>query len=54
LVANNPFLLYSKVEGIDPSEIGGDTVEARNNGSWVESGNLPGTRSLGIDIRLKF
>ncbi len=54
LVANNPFLLYSKVDGIDPSEISGDQVEARNNGSWVESGNLPGTRSLGVDIRLKF
>lgn len=54
IVANNPFLLYSKVDGIDPSEIGGDQIEARNNGSWVESGNLPGTRSLGVDIRLKF
>jgi TonB-linked SusC/RagA family outer membrane protein len=54
LVANNPFLLYSKVDGIDPSEISGDQIEARNNGSWVESGNLPGTRSLGLDIRLKF
>ncbi|MCW5909601.1 MAG: SusC/RagA family TonB-linked outer membrane protein [Cyclobacteriaceae bacterium] len=54
IVANNPFLLYAKVDGIDPTEIGGDLVEARNNGSWVESGNLPGTRSLGVDIRLKF
>lgn len=54
LVANNPWLIHSKVDGIDPSEIGGDSVEARNNGSWVESGNLPGTRSFGVDIRLKF
>lgn len=54
LVANNPFLLYSKVDGIDPSEIGGDSVQARNNGSWVESGNLPGTRSFGVDLRVKF
>jgi hypothetical protein len=53
-VANNPWLIYSKVDGIDPSEIGGDTVEARNNGSWVESGNLPGTRTFGFDLRLKF
>ncbi len=53
-VANNPFLLYSKVDGIDPSEIGGDTVEARNNGSWVEGGNLASTRSFGFDIKLKF
>ncbi len=54
IVANNPFLIYSKVDGIDPTEIGGDTVEARNNGSWVESGNLPGTRSIGVDLRIKF
>lgn len=53
-VANNPFLLYSKVDGIDPSEISGDTIDARNNGAWVESGNLPGTRSFGFDVRLKF
>lgn len=53
-VANNPFLIYSKVDGIDPTEISGDTVESRNNGAWVESGNLPGTRSLGFDLRLKF
>ena len=53
-VANNPFLLHSNVEGIDPSEISGDQIEARNNGSWVESGNLPGTRTYGVDIRLKF
>jgi hypothetical protein len=54
LVANNPWLIHTKVDGIDPSEISGDTVEARNNGSWVESGNLPGTRSFGVDLRLKF
>lgn len=54
LVANNPWLIHTKVDGIDPSEIGGDTVEARNNGAWTEGGNLPGTRSFGVDIRLKF
>ncbi len=54
LIANNPWLIYAKVDGLDPSEISGDTIEARNNGSWVDSGNLPGTRSFGIDIRLKF
>ena len=53
-VANNPFLMYSNIDGFDPSEIGGDSVEARNNGAWVESGNLPGTRSFGFDLRLKF
>ncbi len=53
-VATNPLLVYSKVDGIDPTEISGDTIEARNNGTWVESGNLPGTRSYGFDVRLKF
>lgn len=53
-VANNPWLMHSKVDGVDPSEISGDTVESRNNGAWVESGNLPGTRSFGFDLRLKF
>ncbi|HKZ37754.1 MAG TPA: SusC/RagA family TonB-linked outer membrane protein, partial [Chryseolinea sp.] len=53
-VANNPFLIHSKVDGIDPSEISGDAVEARNNGAWSESGNLPGTRTFGFDLRLKF
>jgi hypothetical protein len=53
-VANNPWLIYAKVDGLDPSEISGDTREARNNGSWVDSGNLPGTRTFGFDLRLKF
>ncbi|MDN5203430.1 SusC/RagA family TonB-linked outer membrane protein [Fulvivirgaceae bacterium BMA10] len=53
IVANNPWLIHAKVDGIDPSEISGDTVNARNNGAWVESGNLPGTRSIGFDIMLK-
>jgi len=54
LVANNPWLIHAKVDGIDPSEIGGDSVNARNNGAWVESGNLPPTRTFGLDIRLGF
>jgi TonB-linked SusC/RagA family outer membrane protein len=71
LIANNPWLIHAKVDGIDPSEISGDAgtqtgisafealprprlTQARNNGAWVESGNLPGTRSFGVDVRLKF
>ena len=53
-VANNPWLIHANVDGIDPSEIGGDSVDARNNGAWVESGNLPGTRTFGFDLRLDF
>ncbi|WP_258100705.1 SusC/RagA family TonB-linked outer membrane protein [Marinoscillum pacificum] len=54
LVANNPWLIHSNVDGIDPSEISGDSETSRNNGAWVESGNLPGTRSFGFDLKLKF
>ncbi|MCG8319142.1 MAG: SusC/RagA family TonB-linked outer membrane protein [Cytophagales bacterium] len=53
-VANNLWLIYTDAQGIDPSEISGDTEDARNNGAWVESGNLPPTRTLGFDIRLGF
>ena len=53
-VANNLWLIYTDAEGIDPSEIGGDIEDARNNGAWVEGGNLPPTRTLGFDIRLGF
>jgi TonB-linked SusC/RagA family outer membrane protein len=53
-VANNPFLLHSNVDGIDPSEISGDAIESRNNGAWTESGNLQSTRSFGFDVRFKF
>ncbi|MGK7388695.1 MAG: SusC/RagA family TonB-linked outer membrane protein [Candidatus Cyclobacteriaceae bacterium M2_1C_046] len=52
IVSNNTLLLYSDVPGIDPSEIGGDTVDARVNGAWVDSGNLPSTRTLGFDIKI--
>lgn len=53
-VANNLWLIHSDAKGIDPSEISGDSEDARNNGSWVEGGNLPPTRTLGFDIKLGF
>ncbi len=53
-VANNLWLIHTGADGIDPSQISGDTRDARNNGAWVEGGNLPPTRTVGFDIRLGF
>ncbi len=54
--ANNLWLIHSEVEGIDPSEI-----ENTNGGSavgqgyrWAEGGQLPSSRTLGMNIRLTF
>ncbi len=54
IVSNNTWLIHSEVPGIDPSQISGDTRDARNNGSWVDGGQLPPTRTIGVDIRLGF
>lgn len=54
VVANNPWLIKSNVPGLDPSQVSGDTRNSRNNGAWVDSGQLPATRSVGFDIRLGF
>jgi TonB-linked SusC/RagA family outer membrane protein len=43
--ARNPWLIYSKARGFDPSEI---------SPTYGEEGQLPGTRSLGINLRLGF
>ncbi|WPR75733.1 SusC/RagA family TonB-linked outer membrane protein [Algoriphagus sp. NG3] len=54
VVANNPWLIKTNVPGLDPSQLSGDTRTSRNNGAWVDSGQLPATRSIGFDIRLGF
>lgn len=43
--ARNPWLIYSKAKGFDPSEI---------TPTYGEEGQLPGTRSLGVNLRLGF
>ncbi len=43
--ARNPWLIYSKAKGFDPSEI---------SPTYGEEGQLPGTRSLGVNLRLGF
>lgn len=45
LVARNPWLIYSKIPGIDPSE---------SAGSWMEGGQLPGTRTIGLNLKVSF
>ena len=54
IVSNNPWLISTSAEGLDPSQLSGDVVDARTNGAWVETGQLPGTRSIGFDIRIGF
>ena len=44
-VARNPWLIYTKVNGFDPSEI---------SPTYGEEGQLPGTRSLGVNLKLGF
>ncbi|NOT90948.1 SusC/RagA family TonB-linked outer membrane protein [Ferruginibacter sp.] len=45
VVSRNPWLIYSKAKGFDPSEI------SNNIG---EQGQFPGTRSLGVNLKLNF
>ncbi len=45
VVSRNPWLIYSKTKGFDPSEI------SNPNG---EDGQLPGTRSFGVNLKLGF
>lgn len=41
----NLWLIASKVKGIDPSEL---------EQSWLEGGQLPGTRSVGVNLKITF
>lgn len=45
VVSRNPFLLYAKSKDFDPSEI---------SAVYGETGQLPGTRSLGFNLRIGF
>ena len=45
VVARNPWLIYSKTRGFDPSEI---------SSVYGEDGQLPGTRSVGVNLKLGF
>ncbi len=45
-IARNPLLIYSAVQGIDPSEI----LPGSNTLIFEERGGLPGTRSFGLKL----
>lgn len=45
IVARNPVLIYAKTADFDPSEISSISGEA---------GNMPGTRSLGVNLKIGF
>lgn len=45
LVLRNPILIYAKTKDFDPSEI---------SGTYGEDGQLPGTRSIGFNLKLGF
>ena len=49
LYANNVWLIYSDLPWIDPSEI-----EKRSGYNWAEAGQLPNTRTIGINLNLRF
>ncbi len=45
VVSRNPWLIYTKTRGFDPSEI---------SNPYGEDGQLPGTRSFGVNLKLGF
>ncbi len=45
VVSRNPLLIYAKTKDLDPSEI---------SATYGETGQLPGTRSLGFNLRIGF
>jgi hypothetical protein len=49
--ATNPLLIYSSVDDIDPSIIQG---VGQNSFGWWEGGTVPGTRSVGASVNLRF
>jgi len=45
IVSRNPWLIYTKAPGFDPSEI---------SNVYGEDGQFPGTRSMGVNLKLGF
>jgi TonB-linked SusC/RagA family outer membrane protein len=45
VVSRNPLLIYTKAKGFDPSEI---------SSVFGEDGQLPGTRSIGVNLKIGF
>jgi hypothetical protein len=45
VVSSNTWLIYAKQKGFDPSEI---------SNTYGENGQYPGTRSLGVNLKVGF
>ena len=59
LYANNVWLIYSDLPWIDPSEIekrsGTNPLTDQGGGyNWAEAGQLPNTRTIGLNLNLRF
>ncbi|WP_339663109.1 SusC/RagA family TonB-linked outer membrane protein [uncultured Polaribacter sp.] len=50
---NNVWLIYSDVQGVDPSEIEGRSVNGENI-NWIENGQLPSARTIGFNAKFTF
>ncbi len=48
-VARNPFIIYKNVPNVDP-----DSNYSNGNGQGIEYGSLPGRRSYGFNLNLRF
>ena len=49
IYVNNAWLIYADVPWIDPSEVG-----KRAGYNWAEGGQLPDTRTIGLNLNLRF
>ena len=49
IFANNVWLIYSSVDGVDPSE-----TEGRSGINWIENGQLPSARTIGMNAKFTF
>ncbi|TXD46626.1 SusC/RagA family TonB-linked outer membrane protein [Polaribacter sp. IC073] len=47
--ANNVWLIYTGVDGVDPSE-----TEGRGGINWIENGQLPSARTIGMNAKFTF
>jgi hypothetical protein len=50
VIGRNLWLIHSKVDGIDPSEI----LSGNNQYVYAEGGQLPGVRSIGLSLNVGF
>ncbi len=56
--ANNVWLIKSDLKGVDPSELegrrAGNEINGIKNYEWIENGQLPNARTIGINARFTF